>query len=108
MVKRKDKDFSWGFEADNTSWNDVIKKAFNRCNNYIKQKPKSYPDKAMCILYYKGTTPTTDDEKIKTARIYYGESRANAFFEKYPYVLDKKLIQKKRIKTNNLLILFLR
>ena len=91
MVKRKDKDFSWGFEADNTSWNDVIKKAFNRCNNYIKQKPKSFPDKAMCILYYKGTTPTTDDEKIKTARIYYGESRANAFFEKYPYVLDKKI-----------------
>ena len=68
MVKRKDKDFSWGFEADDTSWNDVIKKAFNRCNKYIKQKPKSYPDKAICILYYKGTTPTTDKEKIETAQ----------------------------------------
>tara|TARA_Y200000002_G_C22596723_1_gene627657 strand:+ start:30 stop:1061 length:1032 start_codon:yes stop_codon:yes gene_type:complete len=91
MVKRKDKDFSWGFEADDTSWNDVIKKAFNRCNKYIKQKPKSYPDKAICILYYKGTTPTTDNEKIKTARIYYGESKANIFFDKYPYVLNKKI-----------------
>jgi hypothetical protein len=95
MVKRKDKDFSWGFEADDTSWNDVIKKAFNKCNKYIKQKPKSYPDKAICILYYKGTTPTTDNEKIKTARIYYGESKANTFFDKYPYVLNKKINFKK-------------
>ena len=91
MAKRKDNDMSWGFEANNTSWNDVIKKAFNRCNKYIDQKPKSYPDKGICILYYKGTTPTTDNEKIKTARIYYGESKANAFFEKYPYVLNKKI-----------------
>ena len=91
MAKRKDNDMSWGFEADNTSWNDVIKKAFNRCNKYIDQKPKSYPDKGICILYYKGTTPTTDKEKIKTARIYYGESKANAFFQKYPYVLNKKI-----------------
>ena len=91
MVRRKDKDFSWGFEANNTSWNDVTKKAFNRCNKHIKQKPKSYPDKGICILYYKGTTPTSDNEKIKTARIYYGESKANTFFEKYPYVLNKKI-----------------
>ena len=91
MAKRKDNDMSWGFEADNTSWNDVIKKAFNRCNKYIDQKPKSYPDKGICILYYKGTTPTTDNEKIKTARIYYGESKANAFFDKYPYVLNEKI-----------------
>ena len=91
MARRKDKDFSWGFEADNTSWNDVIEKAFNRCNKYIKQKPKSYPNKSICILYYKGTTPTTDNEKIKTARIYYGESKANAFFDKYPYVLNEKI-----------------
>ena len=95
MAKRKDNDMSWGFEADNTSWNDVIKKAFNRCNKYIDKKPKSYPDKGICILYYKGTTPTTDNEKIKTARIYYGESKANAFFEKYPYVLNKKINTKK-------------
>lgn len=92
MAKRKDKDMSWGFEADNTSWNDVIKKAFNRCNKYLKQKPKSYPDKAICILYYKGTTPTTDEEKIETARAYYGEDKANAFFKKYSYVLNKELI----------------
>ena len=95
MAKRKDNDMSWGFEADNTSWDDVIKKAFNRCNKYIDQKPKTYPDKSICILYYKGTTPTTDNEKIKTARIYYGESKANAFFEKYPYVLNKKINIKK-------------
>ena len=95
MAKRKDNDMSWSFEADNTSWNDVIKKAFNRCSKYIDQKPKSYPNKAICILYYKGTTPTTDNEKIKTARIYYGEEKANAFFEKYPYVLNKKIIAEK-------------
>jgi len=91
MVRRKDQDMSWSFEADNTSWNDVIKKAFNRCNEYIDQKPKTYPDKAICILYYKGTTPTTDNEKIETARIYYGEGKANDFFKKYPYVLNKKI-----------------
>lgn len=88
MAKRKDKDMAWSFEAENTSWDDVIKKAFNRCNKYINNKPKSFPDKAICILYYKGTTPTSDDEKIKTAINYYGESKANAFFKKYPYVLN--------------------
>ncbi len=41
MAKRKDNDMSWGFEADNTSWDDVIKKAFNRCNKYIDQEPKN-------------------------------------------------------------------
>ena len=98
MAKRKDNDMTWSFEADNTSWDDVIKKAFNRCNKYIDQEPKTYPDKGICILYYKGTKPTTDNEKIKTARVYYGESKANAFFEKYPYVLNKKINTEKKIK----------
>ena len=100
MVKRKDKDFSWGFEADDTSWNDVIKKAFNRCNKYIKQKPKSYPDKAICILYYKGTTPTTDKEKIETAQKYYSQAEVERFFEKYPYILNdsnNSLLKKSKI-----------
>ena len=91
MVKRKDQDMSWGFEANDISWDDVTKKAFNRCNKWIEQKPKSYPDAAICILYYKGTTPTTDKEKVETASIYYGENKANAFFKRYPYVLNKEI-----------------
>lgn len=89
MAKRKDKDMAWSFEANNSSWNDVTKKAFNRCNQYINNNPKSFPDKAICILYYKGTKPTSDDEKIKTARVYYGETKANEFFKEYPYVLNE-------------------
>ncbi len=98
MAKRKDKDMAWSFEADNTSWNDVTKKAFDRCNKYINNQPKSFPDKAICILYYKGTTPTTDDEKIKTARAYYGENKANDFFRKYPYVLNEMISLDNKVK----------
>ena len=94
MAKRKDKDMTYSWQMGN-NLKSTEQKGFDRCNNFVKEKPKRYPKDAICILYYKGTTPTTDNEKIKTARIYYGESKANAFFEKYPYVLNKKINIKK-------------
>jgi len=94
MAKRKDKDMTYSWQTGN-NLKSTEQKGFDRCNNFVKEKPKRYPKDAICILYYKGTTPTTDNEKIKTARIYYGESKANAFFEKYPYVLNKKINIKK-------------
>ena len=94
MAKRKDKDMTYSWQTGN-NLKSTEQKGFDRCNNFVKEKPKRYPKDVICILYYKGTTPTTDNEKIKTARIYYGESKANAFFEKYPYVLNKKINIKK-------------
>jgi len=94
MAKRKDKDMTYSWQTGN-NLKSTEQKGFDRCNNFVKEKPKRYPKDAICILYYKGTTPTTDNEKIKTARIYYGESKANVFFEKYPYVLNKKINIKK-------------
>ena len=94
MAKRKDKDMTYSWQTGN-NLKSTEQKGFDRCNNFVKEKPKRYPKDAICILYYKGTTPTTDNEKIKTARIYYGESKSNAFFEKYPYVLNKKINIKK-------------
>ena len=79
---------------------DVIKKAFDRCNKYLKQKPKKYPKDSICILYYKGTTPTTDQEKIETAKKYYSQVEVERFFEKYPYVLNdstNSLLKKSKI-----------
>ena len=34
----------------------------------LKQKPKKYTKDSICIVYYKGTKPTTDKEKIETAQ----------------------------------------
>ena len=90
MAKRKDKGMTYSWQVGDNLKN-TEQAGFERCNNYVKDKPKRYPKDTICILYYKGTTPTTDDEKIKTARIYYGESKANAFFKKYPYVLNEKI-----------------
>jgi len=78
----------------------VIKKAFDRCNKYLKQKPKNYPKDSICILYYKGTTPTTDKEKIETAQKYYSQAEVERFFEKYPYILNdsnNSLLRKSKI-----------
>ena len=49
-------------------------------------------------MYYKGTTPSTDKEKIKTAQNYYGEDIAYRFFDEYPYTLNDQnnLITKKK------------
>ena len=93
-------EMTFGWEADDTSWNDVIKKAFNRCNKYINQKPKNYPKNSICILYYKGTTPTTDKEKIETAKKYYSQREVENFFERYPYILNNSnnsLLKKPKI-----------
>ena len=79
---------TFGWEADDTSWNDVIKKAFNRCNKYLKNGKNIHPDSSICILYYKGTTPTTDKEKIETAKKYYNEAEVEKFFEKYHFILN--------------------
>ena len=87
MAKRKDQGMTYSWQTGNYL-KSTEQKGFDRCNNYLKAKPKKYPKDVICILYYKGTTPTSDDEKIKTAINYYGESKANAFFKKYPYVLN--------------------
>ena len=75
-------------------------KGFDRCNDYLKQKPKDYPKDTICILYYKGTAPTTDQEKIETAKKYYSQVEVEKFFEKYPYVLndlDNSFLKKPKI-----------
>ncbi len=98
MAKQKKGYMAWSYEADDTSWEDVIRKAFNRCDGYLKKKPKNYSKSTICILYYKGTTPTTDKEKIETAQNYYGEDIAYRFFEDKPYTLDDPNNFKNKIK----------
>jgi len=93
-------DMTFGWEADDTSWNDVIKKAFNRCNKNLKSGKNKHPDSSICILYYKGTTPTTDNEKIETAKKYYSQREVENFFERYPYILydsNNSLLKKPKI-----------
>ena len=99
-ITKTKNDMTFGWEADDTSFEDVIKKAFNRCNKYINQKPKNYPKDSICILYYKGTTPTTDKEKIDTAKDYYSQVKVENFFERYPYILNNSnnsLLKKSKI-----------
>lgn len=89
MAKRKDQGMAYSWQTG-SSLKNTEQKGFERCNGYINKKPKDYPKDAICILYYKGTTPTTDKEKVETANIYYGEDKANVFFKRYPYVLNNK------------------
>ena len=99
-ITKTKNDMTLGWQTDDTSWGDVIKKAFDRCNKYLKQKPKNYPKDSICILYYKGTTPTTDKEKIDTAKDYYSQVKVERFFEKYPYILNdsnNSLLKKPKI-----------
>lgn len=88
MAKRSDGDMTWGWSADNTSWSDVIKRAFNRCDGYVSKNKKNYPDNTICVLYYKGKQNTTDKEKIDSAINFYGKNKSELFFSKYSYVLE--------------------
>ena len=90
MAKRSDGDMSWGFEANEISWEDVTKKALNRCDKYIKNQPNKYPNNSICVLYYKGTTPTNDSEKISVANSYYGNKKSEIFFNSNLYLLNNK------------------
>ena len=96
MAKRKDNDMTWGWQKNNTSWDDVEKKAFNRCNKYLTQSPKDYLNNTICVLYYKGSRPTTDDEKINTAMKFYNKNKVNNFFEKNFYMLDNPNFNSKK------------
>jgi hypothetical protein len=86
-ISKTKNDMGFGWEANNTSWSDVIKKSFDRCNKYIKQNPRGYPKESICILYYKGTKPTSDKEKIETAIKYYDKTKVENFFKRYSYIL---------------------
>ena len=99
-ITKTKNDMTFGWEANDTSWKDVIKKSYDRCNKYIKQKPKNYPKDSICILYYKGTTPTSDKEKIESAKRYYSQAKVEKFFKKYPDVLNDEnnsLLKKSKI-----------
>jgi len=104
MAKRKDGDMSYGFQTSNSSWNVATSKAFDRCDKYVKENPKKYPKSTICVLYYKGSTPTTDKEKFQAAQNYYGEDITYNFFSKYPYILDNQdnfITKKKKVKKKN-------
>ena len=90
MAKRSDGDMSWGYEANNISWDDVTKKALDRCNKYLKETPSNYPDGAICVLYYKGSKPTNDEEKVLAAKKYYGENKSQIFFNSNLHLLKNK------------------
>ncbi len=100
MVKRNDGDMSWGFEANNNSWDDVIKRALDRCTKYIKDKPSEYSLNSICTLYYKGTTPTTDNEKLKAAKDYYGNNKAIKFFKENPNIFNDPSVLPKNKKVS--------
>ena len=100
MAKRKNKYMSYSWETGTATMSYTEGKGFDRCNDYLKQKPKDYPKDTLCVLYYKGTTPTTDQEKIETAKKYYSQVEVERFFEKYPYVLNdstNSLLKKSKI-----------
>jgi hypothetical protein len=100
MAKRKNKYMSYSWQTGTATMSYTEGKGFDGCNDYLKQKPKDYPKDTLCVLYYKGTTPTTDQEKIETAKKYYSQVEVERFFEKYPYVLNdstNSLLKKSKI-----------
>ena len=90
MAKRKDGGYSSGWQVTNHSWTTAITKATNRCNKFLKEDPKTYPKETICILYFKGINPTSDDDKIYQAKLYYSDYESDQFFAKYPDVLNNK------------------
>jgi len=104
MAKRKDGDYSWGWQATNSSWTTAITKATDRCNKYLKEKPKKYPKHSICILYFKGSDATSDEDKIYQAKLYYDDYTANKYFETYPDILGnkkKKITKKKKVENKS-------
>jgi len=88
MAKKKNKYMSYSWQTGTATMSYTEGKGFDRCNDYLKQKPKDYPKDTICVLYYKGASPTTDKEKIQTAKKYYSLAEVEKFFEKYPHILN--------------------
>lgn len=88
MAKKKNKYMTYSWQTGTATMSYTEGKGFDRCNDYLKQEPKGYPKDTICILFYKGTSPTTDKEKIQTAKKYYSQTEVERFFEKYPYILN--------------------
>jgi hypothetical protein len=88
MAKKKSDYMTYSWQTGTATLSYTEGKGFDRCNDYLKQEPKGYPKDSICILYYKGTTPTTDKEKIETAKKYYSQTEVERFFKKYPYILN--------------------
>lgn len=103
MAKQSDGGMTYGWEANNISWKDVTKKAFDRCNKYVTSKPNKYPYDAICILYYKGTTPTNPDEKVSSAINYYGANKASSFLSDNLHLIDnrKDLLTVKKVEQSS-------
>ena len=88
MAKKKNKYMTYSWQTGTATMSYTEGKGFDRCNDYLKQEPKDYPKDTICILYYIGTSPTTDKQKIQTAKKYYSQTEVERFFEKYPYILN--------------------
>ncbi len=103
MAKQKDGGMTYGWEANNKSWKDVTKKAFDRCNRYVTSTPNKYPYDTICILYYKGTTPTNPDEKVSSAINYYGAHKASSFLSDNLNLIDnqKELLTVKNVEQSS-------
>ena len=100
MAKRKDNGMTYSWETGTSSLSYTEGKGFDRCNNWVKEEPNRYPKDTICILYYKGTSPTTDKEKIETAKKYYSQIEVDKFFNKFSYILNDKnnpLLNKSKI-----------
>ena len=100
MAKKKSEYMTYSWQTGTATMSYTEGKGFDRCNDYLKQEPKSYPKDTICILYYIGTSPTTDNEKIETAQKYYSQAEVEKFFEKYPYILNNSnnsLLKKSKI-----------
>ena len=87
---------SYGWSANNDGLNETAKTATKNCSKfqkkYLKQKKMDQND--ICIVNYINGKPTTDKEKIKFAKNFYGKEKATTAFENNASLLENSFIKK--------------
>ena len=93
---RKDKNsdtYSYQWQASKTL-KGAIEKATKGCDNRLKERRKKFKNSQICIVHYINGKETTNEEKIKYAKKFYGESVTEKSFNKNNWILTNKVVKK--------------
>jgi hypothetical protein len=95
--------YSFGWRTTNDGLVTSAKKSTKTCEKFRKERLYDYNEHDICIVYFLNELPTTDEEKIKFAKKFYGKKKASLAFENNQSLLKKaaskvKITKKKELK----------
>ena len=89
--------YSFGWDATNDGIKTSAKNSTKTCEKHRKKILYDFNEYDICIVYFLNGLPTSEEEKIKFANIFYGKKKASLAFENNPSLLEKSATKEKRL-----------